>query len=427
MEQSVIKSLLGSAGFKLVSSIVPLIVIPILLASLGNQQYAIWVTMTTLIGWISLFDFGVGYSLKNKITESIAANRLDEVEPIVIGVLQFYILSAFVLLFIFSISLFYVKVFADHKVLAMVVYLPVIVSFPFTIGNFILQSLSKFILLNFLLLLQGGLWLIFVLINKIFALNLPLVMLGAFFSCCYFSSTFWIFYVSARYIKIDFKKLWNRDFFYQQKSSIKSGLKFFILQLSALILYSIGNVLMYDNMDLASIARFDIINKIFLLGLTIFNIVIAIFWVEISKYKAKNDYANLLKVRHQLLIISLVFAILSFLSTFIIPFVVDIWTGHRIHVETRYLVVFAALISIQAFAYSGAVFLNAFEVLSGQIVFSVISAIIMFPLSKFFLKIGLGINSVPLASALLTFPTMAYVLIKAKSCINLIKNDILVY
>jgi O-antigen/teichoic acid export membrane protein len=400
------------------SSIIPLITVPILLTGLGAPQYAIWATMTTLINWISLFDFGVGYSLKNRIAEAVAVNKVRRIIPVIAGTMQFYILSSVVLLLLFFISLYHVNVFNDHKTLAILIYIPVIISFPFTMGNFLMQALSRFTLLNFLLLSQGIIWLIVILLNKYGVLHLKLESLGISFSLIYLFVNATIFFIAIYQLRFPLAVFSKWKHFFKQKNTMVSGLRFFILQLASLLLYSVGNILTYDNLDLISVAKYDIINKVFILGITVFNIIISVYWVEISKVKAQNDHPQLLKMRKQLLLISMVFTILSCAAVFIIPLLLNLWTNGRITVEYRYLFAFAILGGIQAFSYSGAVFLNAFENLKGQILFSVGASLCMFPLVKQLFKIGMGINTVPIASAILTIPTLIYVIYKSRNCIN---------
>lgn len=89
-----------------------------------------------------------------------------------------------------------------------------------------------------------------------------------------------------------------------------------------------------------------------------------------------------------------------------------------INIELIEFVPFILLVIIQSFAYCGAVFLNAFEILKGQIVFSVTASILMMPLTNYLFKLNYGISSVPLASALLTLPTCIYVLVLTKKQIK---------
>jgi O-antigen/teichoic acid export membrane protein len=197
------------------------------------------------------------------------------------------------------------------------------------------------------------------------------------------------------------------------------GTRFFILQLSSLFLYSIGNILTYNNLTLKNVAQYDTVNKIFLIGITIFNVVISVFWTEISHAKALKDIIRLNKLYNQLLLCALVYSVGVCLGTMFIPTFVSLWTNKTITINNvTNIVPFAILSIIQVFAYCGAVFLNAFEKLRGQIILSFIAAVLMIPLSRLLFNLSVGISTVPLSSAILTTPTLIYVLYKSKTCIK---------
>jgi O-antigen/teichoic acid export membrane protein len=417
-QTKVIRSIVGSALFKVISSVISFITIPLLLKELGTSQYAVWATTTALLGWVSLFDFGVGYSLKNKTTEALAIDGKSELVPVLTGTLQFYLVSACLLLIIFILSLFTVSVFKDHKLLAIVTYVPVIVAFPFSIGNFLLQAMSKFNFLNLIMLLQNFIWMAVILTINYFINNVELHVFAIIFSSLYFFVNLTYYIVARKNLGLIINPFKNWKYLVQEKKSIIIGSRFFLLQLSSLFLYSIGNILAYDNMNLSSVAQYDISSKIYILGMTIFNIVISVFWTEISKAKASNDGQKLSRIRKQLLRIGLLFSLLMFVTIPIVPVFIKIWTRNQIDVNVKYLFAFATLVSTQAIAYCGAVFLNAFEQLKGQVAFSIVASLLMIPLSVFLFRSGFSIASVPVSSSILTFPTMIYVLLRSGKIIK---------
>ncbi len=126
----------------------------------------------------------------------------------------------------------------------------------------------------------------------------------------------------------------------------------------------------------------------------------------------------LFKVKKQLLLVSLFFSIGTCIVSYFIPLIIPFWTKGIINVEFVQLIPFIFLVVIQYFAYAGAVVLNAFEDLNGQVVLSLFASIFIIPVAKYFFNIGIGIGSVPLASAILILPTLVYVLHKSNKCIK---------
>jgi len=418
MKKNLLKSIAGSTSFKLLSALVSFLSVPLLLKTLGTDSYAVWVTTTALVAWLNLFDFGSGYSLKNKVTESIALNNFTELNSLIAGTIQFYLLMSFGILLVFIGSLFFVSVFKGHLILALVLYLPIIFSFPLTLGHFIIQGRKRFNTFNFLLLFQSIVWLIVVLFFRYGLFAVSLYTLAAFYSGLFFITNLLIMIYSLKGLRFNVKEIFNFKHIVASKESLKVGYRFFLLQVSSLFLFSLGNILTYDHLTLANVAQFDTVNKIYLMGMTVFNVVISVYWAEISHAKATKDKKGLGKLFNQLLFIASIFCVGTFIFTFIIPFIVEIWTKKMIRVELAQLYPFVILVCIQAFAYAGATILNAFENLKGQIILAVVAALLIIPLAKLLFSLNVGIGTVPLASAILLLPSSIFVIYKARAIIN---------
>jgi O-antigen/teichoic acid export membrane protein len=415
------KSIVGSVFFKLSSALISFISVPLLLKTLGTDHYAIWVTITALIGWLNIFDFGSGYSLKNKVTESFAQNNISELKGLVAGTIQFYLMTAMLLLVVFGFSLLFVKIFQHHLYLTLIIFIPVILSFPFTLGHFIIQGIKKFNLFNLILFSQSFVWLLIIYVFHAHMFKVDLETLAYCYSISYVIANFIIIMLSLKAIKFEWREILHLPNFAASKKSLITGSKFFVLQVSSLFLFSLGNILTYNNLTLQNVAQYDTINKIYVVGITLFNVVITVLWTEISHAKALNDKNRLHRIYNQLLVLAGLYSAGSLLVTFYLPEIIGLWTSHNITITLPVLYPFVLLNILQVLAYCGAVFLNAFEQLKGQIIFSVISAILMIPLSQLLFHYSVGIGSVPLSTAILTLPAVGYLLIKAKMIIKDVK------
>ncbi|GGE55710.1 O-antigen/teichoic acid export membrane protein [Pedobacter psychrotolerans] len=418
MKKNLVKSIAGSTSFKLISALISFITVPLLLHALGKESYAVWVTSTALIAWLNLFDFGSGYSLKNKVTESMAINDYRELNTLIAGTIQFYFLMSIAILLIFCGALYSVEIFKSNQILALILYLPIIFSFPFTLGHFIIQGRKKFNVFNFLLLAQSGGWFFFVLAYRFNVISLDIYTLAAIYSSLFLLTNLAIFIYSLKGLSFDIKQIVNFKNLSASKDSLKVGYRFFLLQISSLFLFSLGNILTYNNLTLSDVAEYDTINKIYLMGMTLFNVVISVYWSEISHAKAVKDKLLLSKLFRQLLIIALLFSIGAVIFTFFVPMLVSIWTKKIIIVKFAQLYPFVILVCIQAFAYSGGVILNAFERLKEQIILAVISGVLIIPLANFLFASHFSIGSVPLASSILLLPTAIIIIFKARNVIK---------
>lgn len=415
---NIIKSIAGSTSFKLISALISFITVPLLLHALGKDSYAIWVTSTALIAWLNLFDFGSGYSLKNKVTESIAIDNYKDLNTLIAGTIQFYFLMSLAILIFFCGALFSVGIFKSNQILALTLYLPIILAFPLTLGHFIIQGRKQFNVFNLLLLIQSAGWLFIVLAYRFNVINLNIYTLAAIYSSLFFLTNLGIFVYSLQGLGFNILEVLNFKNLSASKDSLKVGYRFFLLQVSSLFLFSLGNILTYNNLRLSDVAEYDTVNKIYLMGMTLFNVVISVYWSEISHAKAVRDKILLTKLFRQLLIIALTFSIGATVFTFFVPMLVSIWTKKMIVVKLTQLYPFLILVCIQAFSYSGGVILNAFEKLKEQIILAVISAILIIPLADFLFAKHFSIGSVPLASAILLLPATIIIIFKARAVIK---------
>src|ERR1700684_1941493 len=73
MVQGIFSGLAGRG----VATIVSFISVPLTVRYLGPERYGAWVTISTLIAWMALADFGLSNSLTNVVSDGYAKSRQD--------------------------------------------------------------------------------------------------------------------------------------------------------------------------------------------------------------------------------------------------------------------------------------------------------------------------------------------------------------
>jgi O-antigen/teichoic acid export membrane protein len=76
----VLQGLITAIAGKGVSVIVGLISVPLTVGYLGAERYGMWMTISTLLAWLSLADLGLGNSLTNAVSEAYASDRRDQAQ-----------------------------------------------------------------------------------------------------------------------------------------------------------------------------------------------------------------------------------------------------------------------------------------------------------------------------------------------------------
>lgn len=390
-----------AASAKAISIIAMAAGLPVLLHLLGNKDYGTWVTLASLTSFISVLDLGFGNSIRNSVA-SLSERNLPDVQSEFIGFFRILAIVSIFGSFILAISLSFSKLQPSQSTAAALLYLPVILTLPLLLGSSVIIGARAYGIQAFLQ--AAGSW-AFILVAcafSIFAFSPDLSQLAVVWSATYVSALFILFILSIRHLRVNISRLWSFSIASWPRKRIGKGFQFLILQATALVVYSLGNVLVYGNLGPEEVARYDSLNKIFQVGFGIYNIMISIMWTEISVAKARKDRSKLYGILRRLAFTCLLFSGACFLVALASPYVISAWSRGLIEISLFEAISLAVLASVQSIAYVGAVFMNAFEQIRLQIVMAVFSLLMMIPLSSLFFSWGYGIVSVPVASIILT-------------------------
>ncbi|MGY4535306.1 O-antigen/teichoic acid export membrane protein [Pseudomonas sp. TE3786] len=372
---------------------------------LGVDNYGLWVTLTSVMAWMALFDFGIGYGLKNRLSEAYASGKKETVGALLSSVYFIYVVIAALILIMFSAAAYFVSPFSENIPASLVLVFCASVSFLFSIGAIILQAVGAFKRFYFFSLLVPVGWFIFVVSNKGVSLSvgdvvwvfggLMVVQSGLLFASgrTFFSADRFIFSYLSR---IDVRNV------------LLAGGGFFILQLSSLFLFMSGNFLVYQLAGPSDVASYDVINKVYQLFGVGYSILITLAWTGISKAKALGDVkAKVLVFKGLALCSVLVLVSAALLASQIGP-VTSLISAGKIVVSSNVALVFSFFVFVQSVAYSGAVFLNAYERLVPQIVLAIIAVPIFICLAYYLLSNNFGIAAVPAACSIAILPSAIY-------------------
>ena len=72
-------SVIANLVSKVISIVFSLSLVPLLLNYLGVEGYGIWLTIYAFVGWLNMFDFGLGNGLKLKLTEAFSKKRNKDI------------------------------------------------------------------------------------------------------------------------------------------------------------------------------------------------------------------------------------------------------------------------------------------------------------------------------------------------------------
>lgn len=77
------KNIIASFFLKCISILVSLQVVPLTITYINPTKYGIWLTLSSIIAWLSYFDLGFAHGFRNRFSEAKAnGNILLAINPI---------------------------------------------------------------------------------------------------------------------------------------------------------------------------------------------------------------------------------------------------------------------------------------------------------------------------------------------------------
>jgi len=235
-----------------ISVLIGLFYVPLLLNFLTQEKYGIWLTLTSILGWFSFFDIGLGNGLRNKLTEAFANKNMKLGKKLVSTTYALLICIFSVVLLIFHLCNFFLdwnSILNTNTIENRELYILTSIVFTFFILRFIVQIISVVYLadqrpsISKLITTSGNLvsFLIVLILTRV-TLKGDLILLGTIISAI---PVVLFLVVSITSFNSRYKQL---------KPSIKEidlkvsnglvnlGAKFFVLQISYLIAYTTSNI-----------------------------------------------------------------------------------------------------------------------------------------------------------------------------------------
>ncbi|MDM0800780.1 oligosaccharide flippase family protein [Clostridium perfringens] len=317
---------------KPVSMILSLMYTPILLNYLGNEKYGLWATLLSVINWVNYFDVGIGNGLRNLLAKELSEQQYESAKKSVSTAYIVLSLISFVLLLVLIVLTFFFNwelVFStqiDMKMPLLISFIFICINFVLSISNTILYALqlSEIVsvmgcitqLLNFIGLLV---------LNATTNSNLVLVAI------LYGSTTFVMNIINTFYIIKNNRYLCPsiKSFRTGKIGSIcKVGVKFFIIQIMALVLFTTDNILITHYFGAEIVTPFSIADKIFNTVYTVFAAFLVPYWSRSTVAFAQGDYDWVKNSLKKVVKIGIVFILGYIVLLFVFKPLVKLWLGH---------------------------------------------------------------------------------------------------
>ena len=374
--------------------------VPLLLGTLDDTNYGVWLTLTSLVSWVALFDIGIGNGLRNKLAHALAKQDFKYGKTVV-STAYISMLGVICILYILFLCCYkfvdWNEILAGNSVsipalnqIVLVVFSGFLLQFFFGLINSILFALQKPALSSLISTIGQFLSyiLVFVYVNAL--RRNSMLELGSIIS---FTPPCVLIITSAVLFKTLLKEI-RPSIKYFKSSEIKDlfslGIQFFVIQIITIVLFQSNNLIITHVLDSVSVVEYNIAYKYMTVMVMVFNIIATPIWSATTEAWEKNDLNWIRLTNKRLLRISMYISLIGLLMVLISPYIYRIWLKDDIQISfitTLLLFVYSSLMMFYgAYGY----ILNGIGKLRVQILATVIIAVMYVPLTCFMgEKIGL--------------------------------------
>lgn len=386
------------------SIVVSFLYVPLLLHSLDDINYGIWLTLTSILSWISFFDIGIGNGLRNKLADALAKNDFFRGKC--------YVSTAYICISVISILLalmFFLSCnFVSWKeiinaqtlseeestILVQIVALAFCLNFVFGLINLILYATQKSAYSSFCgFVSQLISYIIVLVLVKCYAVN-SLIVLGSVVS---FVPPIVLLIISVVLFNSSLRKISPSFRCYRYnyiKEILSLGVKFFVIQICTLVLFQANNLIITHTVGNVDVVIYNVSYKYMHVIVMLFTLIMVPMWSATTDAYSKGDMTWIKNINQRIVRIALGFIVLGFIMFIISPFVYSIWLGDpsmKISYLTTFLLYLYCSLNVVYSAYGH--MLNGMSKLKVQLIVTTISAILYIPISVYLGRIW-GLNGI---------------------------------
>ena len=393
--------------YRLLAVLLSYFLVPVMINYLNTELYGIWMTLFSIMTWISFFDIGIGTGLRNKMTEALSLNNIKLAKTYV-STAHFVIAC---IAFIFLVILLSIMQFTDWTKV-------------FNTTSVSNTELSKAVfvvgisfLLNFLLSLGSHMFYAYqeasMPILKAVLINL-FALISMYILIKYTSSS--ILYLAISYgLSLLLANLLLMFYFFKKHSEVipsikyidlrklkeitSLGVKFFIIQIASLVIFATDNMIITQLLGPDQVTPYNVVYKLFSIITIGHGIIVATLWSAYTEAYVKGDIKWIKKTLKKLNVLMIPIIISVFLLIIFSKEIINIWVGSNIKFPFLLSLLMGIYVIISVWNNIYLYFVSGIGKINLQMFLAILGGILNIPLSIFFSKyLGMKINGVILGT-----------------------------
>lgn len=342
----------------------------------NNEAYGIWLVILSILTWFYIMDFGISNSLRNMLTRAIELKDKKRIKKLIFTTYTVMLFPLFILITLgiicnqfinWSELLNYKGDTNELNRLMIISFFMFPIVFYLNTISYIFHSYFKSYLVNLLQFLNLFLNCIILYLFSIFEISGLIKLSTIYFSInilIYLFATILFFYK-----KRDLKILKFENF---DKSLIKSllytGIGFFILDISSLLLFNSGPILITYFFNPITAIEFQLPYKLLSVYISLTTIMLTPLWTYTINLSTQNKFSEIIKVVKKMSIILSLIYLLILLCSIFVNTGVNLWIGTEFNTEWEFIFLIAIVVILSIHCRSFQTVLNSLTFLRIQVI-----------------------------------------------------------
>ena len=386
------KNVIYSAIVRCINILISLIMVPLTINYVSAELYGIWLSLSSIVAWLSFFDIGFGLGMRNRLTYALAYHKY-KYGRILVSTTYVFMSLVFVLVGIIGSTM---CTFIDWVYLLNIPFEykeVVTISFQIVIIGFSLRMILQLVLNVCQAYQMTGLASAIDMIGNLISLLFMLMLIHIFAPNLIYLSVALCFAPFIAYLlanlllfKVKFSQV-APSFFYVRRfvlGDIASlGLKFFLIQIVCVILYQATNFIISHFCGPEQVTVYNIVYKYLYVSLMLFTIIQSPLWSAFSDAYAKQDYIWMRSIYKKLIKFGIIGEICIILSVCVSPVVYQLWIGHSVEIPFHITILVGIYVAISLIGQLHATIVNGIGKLKSQTLWAIVQGFVYVPLVLF--------------------------------------------
>lgn len=339
---NIINNILGSGGLKIINILSTLIVVPMTINYINGERYGLWLTMSSIVAWMSYFDFGFGHGFRNRFAEALAKDDTCLCRKLVSTTYVSLIAifgSILIILLAINVWLDWTAILNVNKafrnelsIVFMLMAFALCSNCVVNNFNMLLTACQRTAVASVVQTcsqLSGLIGVLFVtkFINPgLISLTIAYTIIPSLILLVIslYSFTFTSYKVYAPSIRYFSKELIH--------DIVGLGAKFFVIMLATLVIFQCINLIVSRVLGPLEVTRYNIVYKYFNIANMFSVIVLVPFWSAFTEAYVKKDFVWMRDMLRKLELFGLLLAIGVVIMIFMAQTVLKIWIGNTVTV-----------------------------------------------------------------------------------------------